>query len=668
MKKYTILLLGLLLIAGLFGIYSNHFHNSFHFDDDHTIVNNVHIREISNIPEFFVNPKMFSSRPDHQGLRPIVTTTLAIDYWLAGGYDTFYFHLSTFLVFVLLGIFIFYIFFVIVKKSFPSQGAKYIALFAAAVYCYHTANAETINYVISRSDVLSTFFAVLTLGVYIRFRELRNWHLYLIPAVLGILSKEAMAICPILIFFYIYFFEEELSMQDLFKVKKWKKIGSIIVKLAPLIIVIASLQLYTLSKNHMDSGFSNPLPNYLLTQPYIWLHYFITFFFPFNLSADTDMTVFNNLLDDRVFIGLFFVIALVYFIFKTSRNKNTKPIAFGLIWFVVTLLPTSIVPLAEVTNDHRMLFPFIGLSLAIIYSLSMLIVNSKAPNRMNKILIASVCCLLLMSFGYGTYQRNKVWKDGFSLWHDVTIKSPRNGRGLMNYGTKLMGRGDYVEALDYYERAKVFNPYYSTLFINLGIVHNGLGNIDDAEFNFNKALQYGSNNSNSYFFYARYLNEHNRLDEAMEMAEKSHELNKYYLENEQLLLKVYEKLGLQEKLKLKAQEVLKFSKNDPLALAILQNKNIIESEVNRTFSARELVNLSLHYYNKGKYNECIDACYKAIKLDSNSHIAYNNICSAYNQIGEYQKAIKACEKALQINPDFTIANNNLKLAKDKLNL
>lgn len=46
---------GLALLA-FAGAYANHFHNSFHFDDSHTILNNVYIRNFSNIPLFFRSP------------------------------------------------------------------------------------------------------------------------------------------------------------------------------------------------------------------------------------------------------------------------------------------------------------------------------------------------------------------------------------------------------------------------------------------------------------------------------------------------------------------------------------------------------------------------------------------------------------------------------------
>ena len=137
--------------------YSNHFNNDFHFDDSHTIVNNVHIRKLSNIPKFFTNPQMFSASPAHWGLRPVVTTTLAIDYWIAGVLKPFYFHLSTFLWHILLCVLLFFVYKKLLSNTLQSKWINYAGILAAGWFAIHTANAETLNYIISRSDVISTF-------------------------------------------------------------------------------------------------------------------------------------------------------------------------------------------------------------------------------------------------------------------------------------------------------------------------------------------------------------------------------------------------------------------------------------------------------------------------------------------------------------------------------
>jgi protein O-mannosyl-transferase len=60
------------LFAAVLLTYSNHFNNSFHFDDAHTIENNAFIRDLKNIPKFFTDATTFSSVPDNQSYRPVV--------------------------------------------------------------------------------------------------------------------------------------------------------------------------------------------------------------------------------------------------------------------------------------------------------------------------------------------------------------------------------------------------------------------------------------------------------------------------------------------------------------------------------------------------------------------------------------------------------------------
>src|ERR1044071_10345964 len=96
-KSVAAVLVALVLVAA----YANHFHNSFHFDDAHTVVNNAAIRELRNVPRFFLDATTFSSLPSNQSYRPLVSTLLAIDY-AAGDLKPFWFHLSIFALFLVL--------------------------------------------------------------------------------------------------------------------------------------------------------------------------------------------------------------------------------------------------------------------------------------------------------------------------------------------------------------------------------------------------------------------------------------------------------------------------------------------------------------------------------------------------------------------------------------
>ena len=37
-------------------VYANSLHNPFHYDDTPSIVDNEHIRDLSNIPQYFIDP------------------------------------------------------------------------------------------------------------------------------------------------------------------------------------------------------------------------------------------------------------------------------------------------------------------------------------------------------------------------------------------------------------------------------------------------------------------------------------------------------------------------------------------------------------------------------------------------------------------------------------
>ncbi len=667
-----ILLFAFFVFVVLILAYSNHFNNGFHFDDMHAIVNNVSIRTLSNIPQFFTDPRMFSSDPSHWGLRSLVTTTLAIDYAF-GGLDPFYFQLSTFIWHIALCILIFFIYRIILNRSnYNSLQAGWIAVIAASWFALHKANAETINYIISRSDVLSTFMIALSFLLFIAYPQKRKYCFYIIPAFIGVFAKETMPMLVIILFFYITLFEKRLSVTDLFKFKSLKLIGNAIWQMLPLIVVVVITQVYTLSRIAGIPGISNPAGLYILTQTYVWLHYCIEFFLPMNLSADSDWAVLKNVFDERVIVGLIFVTGLFIAIFKTSAKEETRPVAFGLIWFSAALLPTSLAPFAEVTNDHRMYFPFVGLAFSVVTYVAILLKRFKI-NSTGKFwpgLTAAVVFSILSLNTFGAYQRNKVWKNEESLWYDVTVKSPLNGRGMMNYALAEMNKGDYVTAGIYFDKARVMLPYYSTLYINMGVLNDHLNNLPLADQYFKTAIKYGPDDVDPYSFYAWYLKEHFRYEEARQMAEKALAINPRSALSLSILLDVYNNLSMWPQLQQTAKTLLAILPGDKDAAAGLQlaEKNLIAVKnglpvVKRSLSPADYLNISLSYYNGGDFSKCIDACNKALALQPDYAAAYNNIGAAYNKLKQWDKSAEACRKALKLDPGNKLAAGNLKLAE-----
>src|SRR2546421_7675750 len=196
------------LLATLLAAYSNHFHNSFHFDDAHTIENNAAIRELRNLPLFFCDATSFSSLPSNQSYRPLVSTLVAIDYKLAGGLQPFWFHLSIFALFIVLVLVLVIVIDRLLEIISPSPLNRWIALIAAAWYGLHRANADTVNYIIASSEVIATLGLIASFWVYFRFSHLRTYYIYVLPAAIAILAKPTTAIFPVLFATYWLLFEQ----------------------------------------------------------------------------------------------------------------------------------------------------------------------------------------------------------------------------------------------------------------------------------------------------------------------------------------------------------------------------------------------------------------------------------------------------------------------------
>lgn len=635
MKKLysTLVLLSILLTTLL--VYENHFNNAFHFDDTHTIVDNLYIRDLKNIPSFFSNAHTTSTLPANQAYRPGLTTLNAIDFYLAGkpNPEPFMFHVSIFLGFLILGLLCYFIFLYLLQNSLENKQNIYIALFTTTWFLLHSANAETINYIIARSDSFSTLTIAFSFVLYFYFPKSHQFYLYFIPAFLGFFVKELTMMFIPLLGVYKLLFEQKLSVKQWFS----GKIVTVIKQVAiPLGLSIA-LFLFSRTKTptHWDSGGASTL-QYLFTQPFVMFHYAYNFVLPINLVVDSDWNIIPYT-DDRVLAGILFVFGLLFIAYKCSFHAKNRPITFGILWFFIALLPTSsIFSFAEVLNDHRTFFPYIGLFIACATFFRNIIIEHRLLEKnTSKWAIITLSFIFLSLHAYGTRQRNKIWATEESLWQECTIKAPNNGRGWMNYGLALMQKGDYTNAINCFQRTITIWPDYAYGYINMGIAKGALGDKITAEANFKRGIELNPNVPEAYNYYTQFLINSGRIDQAKASLEKGLNLSP----NHQRLLET--------------QRTLQSTPND------------LETIAKANSTPENYLNLSLQYYNAGDFQKCIDASNEALKLRPDYDLAYNNICAAYNRLGDFEKAIKIGEKGLKINPNNQLLRGNLAEAYQK---
>lgn len=643
-ERSRLILAAAALVVMITAAYWNHFHNVFHFDDSHVIQSNDAIRDLSLWPRYFTDASTHSSLPTNQGYRPLLTLSFAIDHAIAGGLeDTFWFHMSTFVWFLLQGVLMFFLFRNLMDRAVPHRLNPWAALFAVGLYMLHTVNAETINYISARSDVLSTVPVVAGMLI---FASTDGWkrHLALLPVAAGVLIKQpAVMFLPIMLSFVVLF-DMRLSIAEALQPKQWRPLWKWAI---PAALVCLGLFAFTqrMTPDTWVPGGTSAF-HYAITQPFVILRYFWLFFIPMGLSADTDWEPLESMADARFFIGSFFLVAMAVVILRTSRKAEWRPVTFGLLWFLFALVPTSsIIPLSEVTNDHRMFFPYVGLTLAMVWPVARWALSradaqpAKASSLRNTTLV--IVLLLYGTHAFGVVQRNEVWHTDESLWRDVTVKSPKNGRGLMNYGLSQMRQGRYEKAMRYYAMALETNyrnhPY---LFINMAVAQRALGNDTEAERLYLTAVQKGPGYPDCHYYYAQWLHGKNRLSEAEYHVREALRLSPGH---------VYAK-GLLNMMNASTETLLERA----------------ERMVYENPTPENYLNLSLHLYRADRFEDCIRACEQALALRPDYADAWNNICSAHNAMGQWELGIRACEKALALQPDYQLAKNNLNWAKKEL--
>jgi Flp pilus assembly protein TadD len=572
----------ILLIAAA---YANSLDNAFHFDDAHVIESNLFLRDLAYVPRYFTDASTFSSLPQNATYRPLVTLSLALDY-ARGALDPRPYHVTQIVLLLVAG--------AMLAAFFKPIVGSWPALFAATLFCVHTANTETMNLISARSELLSALGLLGSFLLYQRSRFARRTLLYLVPLAIGALAKAPVVVFAPLLFLYVLLIERETARRALRTA------------LPPLVLGVALLLfLNSMNAPAWTSG-GGSFARYWITQPFVWLHYARLFLLPLGLTADTDWTPFAHWYDTRAIAGYAFLALLVLAI-----RRAQAAVAFGLAWFAVALLPTSLFPLAEVANEHRLFFAFIGLTLAF---------STLIRTRTTAVL----ACVLLVCHAAGTYARNEIWRSEETLWADVVAKSPGNGRAWMNYGLTQMAKGRFRVAREHFARAEALTPNYSFLEINLGIVDDALGNDLEAERHFRRALELNADH-NAHFFYARWLAARGRHAEAAAHAREAARLSPGFADAQALLQRLSAGPRWRD-----------YGAAFGAGVAAIQQRD---------------------------WRTAVDANRVALQFDPRSADACNNLGWALAQLGRREDAARAYEQALALRPGDERAVNNLRLLR-----
>lgn len=393
-----------------------------------------------------------------------------------------------------------------VKHNFFKTNAFFISLCTAILFLLHPVQTQTVSYIIQgRLEGLAGLLIMLLGLCFLLYNQATDrisrgvlCTLLFIIAAFACGTKEIAIVAPALILLTDWFFVAQGNIQEL-KKRWWIH--------ATLFVIVGCLYVYYLKpgffinlfglKMEYHNNIGNTITenrtdkilpfHYFISEFKVILHYLGIFLWPFNISVDYDWMMVKHFFAPDCFFPFCALIAIFSFLYALFKRNQTNLIVFGMLWFFISIAPrATLMPSTELLADYKTYLGSFGwlfvLATGLVYLLNMLFsrINSVQSHIHHPVAQMTVLLFLALPIGFGTYQRNKVWRSAVEFWANILSNAPNRARVHNNYGVALSEQGKYQESIPYYLRATRMDHLYPDPWNNLAVAYSVLGKIDDA--------------------------------------------------------------------------------------------------------------------------------------------------------------------------------------------
>ncbi len=517
-------------------------YNFISFDDPGYVTNNSHIQSGITLDGF-----RWAFSTTYLGLwNPLVWLSLMFDYQLhglnAGGY-----HLTNLVLHVMSALLLFWLFNRI-------TGAIWKSAFIAALFALHPLHVESVAWIAERKDVLSAFFWMLTLCLYVYYTEkpvITRYLLVLLSFACALMSKPMVITLPVVMILLDYWPLNRLqsrkivtNMPEVMSVsnrgKKKRKLKTEVIKKkispprvqklsetkiagiiplwqmkekAPFLILSAVLVFITLNTNapymlNPPDSKKVPLISLLANAPVAFVTYLEKTFWPH------DMAVFYPF-PAQIPLWQILGASLLILVISAAVIVMMKRLPYlfaGWMWFSITIIPVIGIIQVSITAPYAMAdryhyLPSIGLAVMLAWGLPALIQSEEIRKKI--LFPAGIIFLALLSFI--SWNQCGYWKNSIILFSHNLKVTDYNWLIYNSRGNEYNVLGNYKQAIEDCNRAIKIKPGYADAYYNRGVAYGELGQYQRAIKDYTEAIRlrphdvdYYSNRGNVYTILGQY--------------------------------------------------------------------------------------------------------------------------------------------------------------------
>lgn len=352
-------------------------------------------------------------------------------------------------------------------------GATWRSAIVAALFALHPLHVESVAWISERKDVLSTFFWLVGLALYVgyvRHPSVIRYVLIALALILALLAKPMAVTFPC-----------TLLLLDLWPLRRWPRLGwwMLLREKIPLFVIVFAHSVATFFAQHSsgaaDFGQRFSLADRLGNAVVAYVRYLGKTFWPNSLAPFYPhpgqwpaWTVAGSL----ALIATISVVA-----WRLHRTHGW--FAFGWLWFLGTLVPViGIVQVgAQSMADRYTYVPLLGVFTLFVWGAAALATHGpKLRRAFIGMAIVAVSCS-----GFLTQKQVSAWENSISLYERSIAAGQDNAtvRYLLAVATQAAGRPE-AEAVAHYRRALAFEPDYINASTQLAILALNHQRIDEA--------------------------------------------------------------------------------------------------------------------------------------------------------------------------------------------